>query len=186
VAKATKRNAPGARPGATLVQDRVKRCRGGKVDDTPRAGCGWVMARGGLSDEEYAEVLAPQGGELGHAVDCAWKNAVRDRQERQSAMWARVAERVAEVRAARLEDLRARMAEAEPRERQTTAEEVEAYTAREAEQEAALAEKGQCRNGHDAVEWGSFDPRGSFVCRQCKKEAADRHKAKKAAERKGA
>lgn len=42
--------------------------------------------------------------------------------------------------------------------------------------------EGQCKNGHVRTEENTYtDPRGSQVCRDCKREAAQRHKAKKEA-----
>lgn len=43
-----------------------------------------------------------------------------------------------------------------------------------------------CKHGHEMTEANTYtDPRGSKVCRQCKRDAAARHKAKKEAKRNG-
>lgn len=53
------------------------------------------------------------------------------------------------------------------------------YVAAMAIRRAMFEASPVCRNGHSKAEWGTTSTQG-FVCRKCRNEAADRHRAKRA------
>lgn len=124
--------------------------------DAESKGCGAILEKN-------------EDGHSGHKKGCAWHKRVRESGQRFMEWAERSKAEIAEEKKEKARAAFAELAKRPPKEKVPVTDDVK----------TRLAEKGTCKHGHDLTKHGRVDSRGSIVCSECKREAAERHKAKK-------